>query len=274
MNDLTIIGTITIDRLHTLDKVKKLFGGIPWFAIELSQGTNIKLGIITNIGKDFPMGDISKPISEISTMNIVGKKTTTLDIFPDQKGVPAKIRNFTGAIHFSDLPIGKVAIISPLLQEISLKLIKKLRSKFTTIIIDIQGFTRLQFKPSMRLSDDTKTEPKELSQLCKIADIIKFSENEFEAVLQGLPFAEKLKTLHSWGLKNIIVTKSDKGCLISTINSQPKLLPVKPILTNNIVGAGDKFLILMGIFLAGNNTLENSVIKAQNKLQRILEVQI
>jgi len=274
MNDLTIIGTITIDRLHTLDKVEKLFGGIPWFAIELSQDTNVKVGIITNIGEDFPKGNIPEFISKTSKINIVGKRTTALDIFPNQKGVPAKIRNFTGTIHLRDLPIGKVAIISPLFQEVSLNSIKKLRSKFTTIIIDIQGFTRPQFKLNMRLSDDIKTEPKELSQLCKIADIIKFSVNEFEVVLRGLSLTEKLKTLHSWGLNNIIVTKSDKGCLISTANSQPKLLPVKPILTNKTVGAGDKFLILMGTFLARNNTFENSVIKAQSKLQKIMEVQI
>lgn len=271
MNDVTIIGTITIDRLHFRGGIRNFIGGIPWFAIELSQDTNVKLGIITNIGEDFPIVKIPSSIFKASKINVLDRKTTTLDIFPDQKGVPAKVKNFTGRIPNQDLPTGSVVIISPLFQEVSVNSIEKLRAKFTTIIVDIQGFTRPPFKPNMRLSDDIKSEPQELAQLCKTADVIKFSENEFDVVLQGLAFADKLKTFHSWGLKNIIITKSDNGCLISTANSQPKQLPVKPIKIHNTIGAGDKFLILFGIFLSRNNSFENSVTKAQGKLHKIME---
>lgn len=274
MNDLTIVGTITFDRLHFRDHTQESFGGIPWFAIEFSQNEKIKIGILTNVGENFPMEKIPSRILKASKVNLVGKNTTTLDIFPDQRGVPAKVKNFTGEIQHIDLSTGKVVIVSPLFQEISLNSIKKLKPKFTTIVVDIQGFTRPPFKPNMRLSDDIKTEPKELQQLCKIADAIKFSENEINVVLPRFPLTKKIETLHSWGLKNIVITKSDKGCLISTTNSQTKTLSTKSITTSDTIGAGDKLLILLGTFLAKDNTFEDSVIKAQNKLHRMMEAKI
>lgn len=274
MNDLTVIGTITVDRLHFGKKIIESLGGAPWFAVELSKSNNIKLGIVTNVGTNFPNSKFPKRILLSSRINKVGEETTTLDIFPDKKGVPASIKVFTGPILKASSLKGKVVIISPLLQEASIEFIKKLKSKFGTIIIDVQGFTRPAFKPDMNLSDDIKKEPKNLRQLCQIADVVKFSENEFEVVLPDMMFLKKLERLHSWGLKNIVVTMSGKGCLISSINSKPKTLPVKRIKATNIVGAGDKFLILLGEFLAKNNSLEESVIKAQSKLSTIMEAQL
>ena len=274
MNDLTIVGTITIDRLHFRNEIRESFGGTPWFAIELSQDEKLKIRIVTNVGRDFPFKKLPKHILKASKINVTGENTTTLDIFPDRKGVPAKVKDFTGEIKNISSLRSNVIIISPLFQEISINSLKKLRAKFTTIIIDIQGFTRLSFMQNMKLSDDIKTEPKVLPQLCRIADIIKFSENELDVVLPKLTLNKKLLTLHSWGLKSVVITQSDKGCIISTNNSLPKILPVKTIKTSDAVGAGDKFLILLGIFLAKNNRFENSVIMAQDRLLKIMEAKI
>ena len=274
MNELTIIGTITVDRLHFRHQIRESLGGIPWFATELNPNERLKMRIVTNVGKDFPFKKVPKHILKASKINVVCGNTTTLDIFPDRKGVPAIVKDFTGEIKNINSLRGKVIIISPLFQEISVKSIKKLRAKFTTMIIDIQGFTRQSFKQNMKLSDDIKAEPKELPQLCKLADVMKFSENEFEVVFPGLPLSKRLETLHSWGLKNIVITKSDKGCLISTTNSQPKTLSVKSVAISDTIGAGDKFLILLGTFLVKNNNFEDSVMKAQRKLQMIMKAQV
>lgn len=211
MNDLTIIGTITLDRLHFRDHTRESFGGAPWFAIKLSLKSELQIGIVTNVGKDFSTKRIPNNLFKTSEINVVKGNTTILDIFPDQEGVPTKVKDFTREIKNTNLLGGKVVIISPLFQEISIKSIKKLRRKFTIIIIDIQGFTRPPFKPNMKLSDDIKTEPKALSQLCKIADVIKFSDNELSAVLPRLPLEEKLSVLHALGVKNIVVTQSHRG---------------------------------------------------------------
>lgn len=274
MNDLTIIGTITLDRLHFRDHTRESFGGAPGFAIELSQSSKLQIGIATNVGKDFPTKRIPSNIFKASGINIVKGDTTTLDIFPDQEGVQARVKNFTGEIKNIDSLIGKVVLISPLFQEVSIKSIEKLRKKFTTIIIDIQGFTRPPFRQNMKLSDSIKTEPKALSQLCKIADVIKFSENELDAILPELSLEEKLKTLHTWGLKNIVVTQSRRGCLISESNSKVKTIPTRTINTSDTIGAGDKFLILLGTFIAKNNSFKDSVIEAQRKLQVLMEGQV
>lgn len=271
MNDLTIIGTITFDRLHFRDHTRESFGGAPWFAIELNQNKKLKIGIATNIGKDFPTEKIPERIFEASKINIVNETTTTLDIFPDQKGIPAKVRNFTGEIKNIDSLKGKVVIISPLFQEIPIKSIKQCRKRFTIMIIEIQGFTRPRFKQNMKLSNDIKTAPKKLSQLCKIADVIKFSENELDAILPELLLEEKLNKLHTWGLKNIVITQSNKGCLISERNSKIKTIQTKAVSLTNTVGAGDKFVFLLGTFLAKNNSFKDSVIKAQRSLQILME---
>jgi hypothetical protein len=274
MNDLTIIGTITIDRLHFCNQIKESFGGIPWFAIELNLNKKLKMSIVTNVGKDFSVNKIPKHILKVSKINVVRENTTTLDIFADQDGTPAIVKNFTGTIKNINSLKGKVAIISPFFQEISLESINKIRKKFNTLIIDIQGFTRPIYKQNIKLSDYIKTEPKVLSQLCKIADIIKFSENEMKVIKPKLSLREKFIALHNLGLKNIILTRADKGCMISKAGLPPKTFSVKAINVLNNIGVGDKFLTLLGFFLTKNNSFEESVRKAQNKLQILIRKQI
>lgn len=274
MNDVTVVGTITVDRLHFRDHTREAFGGAPWFATEISDTNDLKVGIVTNVGRDFLLERIPQPILEASKINSSHRNMTTLDIFPEEEGIPAIVKNFTGEIRNIGSLRGRVVIITPLFQEVSIELIKKLRKRFTIIIADIQGFTRPLFEPNIRLSDEIKTEPKGLRQLCEIVDVLKFSENEFDIVLPGLPLEDKLTRLHSWGIKNIVITRADKGCLVSRSGSQLKAIATKPIETSDTVGAGDRFLILLGAFLARNNSLEDSVMQAQQRLQNIMGAHI
>lgn len=266
----TVIGTITKDNIHSRNKKKELFGGAPWFAVEIAEELEIPVRIVTNVGKDFPLDKIPDNILRLSKISIVGEQTTSLDIFASEKNVPAIVRSFTGEIKDIESLTGHLAIISPLFQETNPSSIMKLREQFDTIILDIQGFTRPPFTENMRLSDGIKTHPENLPELLKAIDILKCSDNELEAMFRGQPTQSKLKNLHNLGIKSIIVTKGKEGCILSK-NSVTTEFRAKSVPNANIVGAGDKFIILVGIFLLYNNSLEKSIELAQRKLEKMME---
>lgn len=272
--EMTVIGTITRDRIHFHDNTTiETFGGSPWFAVEIVNKLSAPINIVTNVGKDFPLNIIPDDMQKSSKIDTSDETTTTLDIFPDEENVPAIVRNFTGDIKNIDFLKGKIVIVSSLFQEVSLKLIQKLRDKFQTIILDIQGFTRPPFENNINLSDNKKTEPKNLQEICKSIDILKCNDNELDAILREESFQEKIDKLHRFGLKSIIITKGKDGCLVST-NFVLTEFKAKTVRTANTVGAGDKFLILVSAFLLKNNTLEKSIELAQRKLEEIMEENI
>lgn len=270
MNTITVIGTITKDNIHFRNQTRESFGGSPWFAIEIARELKMPISIVTNVGKDFPLNTIPDDILKSSKVDTTNGETTIIDIFADEKNVPAIIKNFTGKIKNIDSLEGGIVIISTLFQEIRPKSIKKLRGKFDTIILDIQGFTRPSFTKDMRLSDDIKTQPENLQDVCKAVDILKCSENELDALFERQSVQNKLKRLHDWGVENVIMTKGEKGCLLST-NSVVTEFQARIIRNASTVGAGDKFLILVGTFLMADNSLAKSIELAQRKLEKIME---
>lgn len=271
MNNLVIIGTITRDRIHTGNKTWELFGGAPWFAVEIAKKLKVSLSIVSKVGRDFPIDQIPEKILKESKINMVDQKTTKLDIFADQDKIPAIIKGFTGKLKGFNSANGKIVIISPLFQEISIKSIKQLRKNFNKIILDLQGFTRPAFKQNMLLSDDIKMQPTNLHTICQFTDILKCSDNEFNVLFEKDTVKEKLRKLHQWGIKNVIVTTGARGCWLSSKNSSITEFKTKPIRVLNTIGAGDKFLILVGIFLLKSNSLEKSIILAQRMLERIMK---
>jgi sugar/nucleoside kinase (ribokinase family) len=270
MKTLTVIGTITKDIIHFRNEVRESFGGSPWFAVEISKELKTPISIVTNVGKDFPLNKIPDDILSLSKVDTVNEVTTTLDIFSDEKNVPAIAKSFTGRIKNIDSLEGGVVIISTLFQEIRPKSIKKLRDKFDTIILDIQGFTRPSFTKDMCLSDDIKTQPENLEDVCRTVDILKCSENELDVLFEKQSIQNKFKMLHDWGVKNVIMTKGEKGCLLST-NSLVTEFQARTIKNASTVGAGDKFLILVGTFLVADNSLPKSIELAQRELERMME---
>lgn len=270
MKEITVIGTITKDNIYFRNERRESFGGSPWFAVEIAKKLKTPISIVTNVGRDFPLDKIPDDILRSSKVNATNKETTTLDIFADKENVPAFIRNFTGKIKNIDSLEGKILIISPLFQEIGPKSIKKLKNKFNTIILDIQGFTRPSFKKNMLLSNDIKILPKNLQDICRTVDILKCSENELIAMSGNQLIQDKIEELHEWGVKSIIITKGEKGCLVSN-NSVLSEFKARPVRNANTVGAGDKFLILVATFLMVDSSLQQSIELAQRKLEKMME---
>lgn len=270
MNTITVIGTITKDKIHSRIGTREAFGGTPWFAVEIVKKLGAPISIVTNVGKDFPLNKIPDDMLKHSKIDTTNEITTTLDIFADEDNVPAIIRNFTEDIKNIDSLEGKIVIISPLFQEIRPTSIKKLRDKFNTIILDIQGFTRPPFKNGMLLSDNIKVQPENLQDICRKVDILKCSDNELNAMFGEESMQDKLNKLHNFGVKSVIVTREEKGCMASTTLGFTEF-KAKPVRTANTVGAGDKFLILISTFLLINNSLEKSIALAQRELGKMME---
>ncbi len=268
---LTIIGTITKDKLYFKDSTVNIFGGAPWFASELSKKFQIPLQIATTIGEDFSLKDLSSHVLPSSVINKVKGRNTSIEIYMTKKELPAIVTNFSGKIKNTDkLNAGSVLIVSTLFNEVDLPSLKKLRKKFNTIILDIQGYTRPTYHKGILLSDKIKKQPENLTDICQAIDIMKLNESEFKVLFPNRSLKQKMINLHNLGIQSIILTKGKKGCALSTgkqiIQFKSNKSGVK-----NFLGAGDKFLILIGKFLLEGNLITKSLPKAQRELEKLID---
>ncbi len=268
---LTIIGTITKDKLYFKDSVVDILGGAPWFASELSKKFQIPLQLATNIGEDFSSKELSHYVLPSSVVNKIKGKNTSIEIYMTKKELPAIVTNFSGKIKNTDrLEAGSVLIVSTLFDEVDLPSLKKLRNKFNTIILDIQGYTRPTYFKGIHLSDKIKKQPENLKNICKMIDIMKLNESEFKVLFPNRSVKQKMNNLHKLGIKSIILTKGKKGYVLSTdkqiISFKSNKSGVK-----NFLGAGDKFLILVGKFLLEGNLIAQSLPKAQLELEKLID---
>lgn len=271
MKTITVVGTITKDIIHFSNNKLEVYGGAPWFAVGILRNKDVNLNIITNVGIDFSLSQIPAKIRRGSFISVNTPKTTHIDVYPEKKGVPGKVVDFTGAIKKDNFGDGDIAIISPLFNEVSLDVLKILRGKNKIVILDIQGFTRQKFKQNLFLNDMQKKDPKNLKQICNQVDLLKCSDNEFNILLKDKKIiSEKLKLIHSWGVEHVIITKGKDGCLLSSQNREVKEYKTNNKIIKNTVGAGDKFLILVGFYLLKTNSIDIAINNALEELERIM----
>lgn len=268
---LVVVGTITIDRIHTQEKDIELVGGSPWFASQLALNLEQELSLITNVGFNFDLSVLRQDLRQNSDIRIKNSETTLLEIFPEKPGVPAVVKSFTGDIEPQHLPSRSVVVISTLFQEVTTNVLSSLKQAQNTILLDIQGFTRPEFANNINLSDSIKRQPENLELLCAWADVLKISENELESLFPDLTIEQKLEKLHQLGLKSAIVTLGSKGAILSQAGEAMQHFQVEKVEGANIIGAGDKFLILVGSYLSKNYNLAEAITLAQAEITKLLQ---
>lgn len=268
MKDLVIIGTITRDLIEENKGVTVGFGGSPFFALELRKSIISPFYIVANVGKDFPEKLTDEGVFLRNKLANQHSKTTTIHIWPGSEGTPAVVENFTGRINVPTINYSTV-VISTLFQEVSRTSIKSLKLNNNLLLLDIQGFMREKFKKNIELIDAKKRTPQKFGELCKLVDVLKLNEGEFDNLFQGMTEKEKLSKIHSYGVKHIIITMGEMGCKYSDGKDIKKFIANKKE-SKNFVGAGDKFLILLGDCLNMGSDVEQAIIKTQAKLLKVL----
>jgi sugar/nucleoside kinase (ribokinase family) len=250
--DIVTIGHFSKDLIKLPNKVSSLpsLGGPPAFVSLSAQKLKAKVSVISKVGEDFKKKQIrflNKHKVDLSGLQII-KNTFTTSYTLEYNETGDRILTLNSraqSIDKSDIPDSletKLFHLSPIANEISSLIIKKLRKRTSYISLDIQGFLR-HFRKDGRVYLKSIDDIEMLSNV----DIFKASSNEIEIVTKQTDVYHAIKKIVKTGIKIVIVTEGNAGSIFYFNGKMFHIPAAKPKKTVDLTGAGDVYL---GAFLA------------------------
>lgn len=251
MFDLVTVGHLAIDVIQSQKMLAptSTLGGPPTYVSLAARQLNPMVSMISKVGEDFPGKYISwlkaKKV-DLSGINIVKGASTTSFLLKYKNGKrKLQLKSRAPPIFPEDIPasmIAKAIHVAPIANELSLSVIKKLRTLTDILSLDPQGFLR-------RFDRFGNVELKKWdgSEVLERIDIYKSSSKEIK-VLTGLTNLQSaMKKIHNIGPEVVLVTKGVMGALLFFEGSFHDIPSCKPRIILDSTGAGDAFI---GAFLA------------------------
>jgi sugar/nucleoside kinase (ribokinase family) len=251
MFDLVTVGHFAIDFIFsrkTLDYPPTL-GGSPTYVSLAARQLNSKVSVISKVGEDFPSKYISwlkaKKV-DLSGLEIVKDASTTSFFLKYENGERRlQLKSRAPPIFSEDIPASmtvKTIHVAPIANELSLNVIKKLRTSTNILSLDPQGFLRRFDKfgnIELKKWDD--------SEVLERIDIYKSSLKEIKFVTGLADLRLAMKKIHNIGPKVVLVTKGIMGSILFFDRRFHNIPSCKPRIILDPTGAGDAFI---GAFLA------------------------
>jgi sugar/nucleoside kinase (ribokinase family) len=250
--DFVAVGHFSIDRvlLPGNELPLTILGGSVAYSLLTAKRFAVSVSVISKVGYDFLdeyvsyLEQESIDLSGMTTVNTA--KTTSYELRYDDDMSHRKLRllSKTPAITVEDIPESlkaKIIHITPIANEVSYTVIKKLRGRTPYLSIDPQGLVRTFNKSGITTYHGVDR------RLFRFFDIYKSTLDEAKAITGLSDLASIIKGIHSLGVRMVIITLGVEGVLISfnqTIHHIPSLEPKRVV---DPTGAGDVFA---GAFLA------------------------
>jgi sugar/nucleoside kinase (ribokinase family) len=240
MNKLLIVGTVAFDAIETpFGKTDKILGGAATFIGLSASFFNIKLGIVSVVGEDFPqeyLDLLSDRDIDISGIEIVkGGKTffwsgryhndlnsrdtlvTELNVLADfQPKVPAEFQN------------AEVVMLGNLHPMVQISVLNQMTAKPKLVVLDTMNFWM-----DCALA--------ELHEVMKRVDVITINDEEARQLSGEYSLVKAAAKIHTMGPKYVVIKKGEHGALLfhgKEIFFAPAL-PLEEVF--DPTGAGDTF---------------------------------
>jgi len=251
MFDLVTIGHFAIDLIQAqkiLDSAPTL-GGPPTYVSLAASQLNSKVSVVSKVGEDFPSNYISwlkaKEV-DLSGLKIVkGASTTSFFLRYENGKRRLQLKSRAPPIFSEDIPASttaKAIHVAPIANEMSLNVIKKLRTLTNILSLDPQGFLREFDK-----SGNVELREWDGSEVLEQIDIYKSSLREIKIITGLANLRSAMKQIHNIGPKVVLVTKGIMGSTLFFEGTFHDIPSCKPRVTLDSTGAGDTFI---GAFLA------------------------
>jgi len=251
MFDLTTVGHFAIDLItsSTIAQPRETLGGPPAYSSVAARKMGAKVSVVSKVGHDFPQKYIDWLTAnkvDLSWLKVVKDASTTRFILKYDEGTRRLLlKSRAPHIGPEDIPEpleSKVVHVAPIANELPNETISKLRSLTSLLALDPQGLVR-------RFDGNGNVNPKimEDPQILKHVDILKSAMNELKFVIGTNDVHSALKKIHEYGVKTIIVTKGNRGSVLSHEKKVYVVPACKPRVFIDSTGAGDAFI---GTFLA------------------------
>ncbi|MEM4435565.1 MAG: PfkB family carbohydrate kinase [Thermosphaera sp.] len=247
-----LYGNPTLDLINDqLGRRWQYGGGVFYSSLPLlMRGFEVEIySIVSHPIIDHPVYKYVKPLQYSSDYNI-------FYLMYDSRGsryfkvIRTAPQLYDHCIHEEDC----IAIVNPVLQEISVNLVKRLAVKSSILAGDIQGFIRMKQGDSIVLKPGPL-----LIEVLKEIEILHMDVDEARALINNFSFNEIIEKLTKFSRGKALVITNGPGDV--TIISDGKVLkiPHKGKVVKDATGAGDFFLgTLVAYFTKLNNVTESA----------------
>lgn len=268
MNKLLIVGTVAFDAIETpFGKTDKILGGAATFIGLSASFFNIKSGIVSVVGEDFPqeyLDLLSDRDIDISGIEIVkGGKTffwsgryhndlnsrdtlvTELNVLADfQPKVPTEFQN------------AEVVMLGNLHPMVQISVLDQMTAKPKLVVLDTMNFWM-----DCALA--------ELHEVMKRVDVITINDEEARQLSGEYSLVKAAAKIHTMGPKYVVIKKGENGALLfhgKEIFFAPAL-PLEEVF--DPTGAGDTFAGGFSGFIAQSENIsfgnmKNAIIYGSN----------
>jgi sugar/nucleoside kinase (ribokinase family) len=249
--DIITVGHLAIDTIIT-PKVKKatvVLGGPPTYVSVTAAKLGARVSIISKAGTDFPnesLDWLNRNQVDLTGLRPVPKASSTCFLL-DYRDKERMLRLMTRAppISLSDVRSSahaNIIHVAPIANEVSPKVVNKLRKLAKILSLDPQGFVR-------RFDDHGNAHLKEWRDPDVLAhvDIFKSSTEEIRAITGTKDLRSAMKKMLDYGIKVVLITRGPRGSML-LFEGHFYYLPIyRPEKVMDPTGAGDAYI---GGFLA------------------------
>lgn len=265
MKKILVIGNFTRD-VNILDSGRRSsIGGPPYYIHKaLKHHPDLKLIIVSSIGKDFPSESINDICKDNVECILKQYNTPTISFVNDYRNVVRKQSVKGGGYKITAEQIssvGKVdfSIVSPVLNEVDKSLLEGIKSRFK-VAVDPQGFLRVLDNGMVRLVSS------DLSYYQGV-DILKPSVEEFRVLTRDL---KDIYTILNLVRGYIIVSNGDQGAYL-LMDRSTYYIPAYKVRGVDVTGAGDMFLGSLIYSLVKGTSILDSCIYSNAVVSILLE---
>jgi sugar/nucleoside kinase (ribokinase family) len=239
--NIAVCGNPTLDELVQKETVRISPGGSALFVSSAADYLGAKVGIIGNIGEDYPSNVLSWLKNHGLKLNLL-KKTrgpSTRFRIGYHRGSRRLWLLHAGRSVESTWMGGRVEglHLGPVFNEISESLVRSLRKKCGFMSLDIQGLVR-----KVNRSGEVQVFRRNLNSVLRMCDLVKASIDEAKSQNSLRDHQVILDRFLANGPKYAIITLGAKGSLLGIRNSKKFLIPAFPDKSiKDPTGAGDVY---------------------------------
>ena len=240
--NIVVCGNPTLDELVHEERVRLSPGGSALFVSGAAGYLGAKVGIMGNIGEDYPSSVLSwlrrggldlsrlKKTKGPSTRFRIGYHREARKLWLLHPGRSVELTWKGGRVE--GLHLG------PVFNEISESLVGSLRKKCGFMSVDIQGLVR-----KVNRFGEIQVFRRNLDSLLRFCDLMKASIDEAKLQISSLDHHVILDRLLAKGPKYAILTLGEKGSLLGIRNYEQFVIPAFPDKSiRDPTGAGDVYL--------------------------------
>ncbi len=246
--NLVVVGNLTIDRIVFDEEERQEMGGPPAYAMVAPALGAEKVGIVSNVGSNFPKNYLSQLTeSGLDISGISHQKDTTQFVNKYNKDGTRtqEVTTIGHHITITDIPThfwdSHWMHISPVLKEVESSIITKAKQIGAYVSVDVQGFVRKRTS-----EQDHRISPSQWQSFPDVAkdiDILKADLDEICHLTQQTTFEKGAKVAHEMGCDLILITRGQEGSFLYSNDQLYEIPALSPAIVVDHTGSGDVFVI-------------------------------